>query len=116
MNVSLPTGAVTLMLHWRPVSVVAQFGDPVVSATTVAAPPFTPTLADFVFDETYCGVRDPVLAFCCGTVMLNRAVPFRCACVAAGVGLDEPPPPQPASMSKAAKAITKARNVFKASP
>lgn len=109
VNVSLPTGAVTLMLHCRPVAPLVQLGELVVSAMTVGAPPFTAMLADFVFAETYFGRFAELL--CCGTVIVNRAVPFFC-CVGfgtLGVMLEPLPPPHAASSDDAAKRTTNQR-------
>ena len=97
------------MLHCRPLAPLVQLDEVVVSAMTVAAPPFTAMLADFVFAETYCG-RDAE-PLCWGTVIVNRALPFFCCVgfVTLGVTPEPPPPPHAASSDDAAKRTTNQR-------
>lgn len=104
------------MLHCKPLVPVVQFDDVAVSETSVAVPPFTEIVADWVLDETYCGLT-AVDADDAGIAIVNFAVPcFGVIGTAGAEPGDEPPPPHAVKSIAAAKTKAEPRKTFTQPP
>jgi hypothetical protein len=98
VNVSVPIGAVTVTEHVLPPPLAAvQLDEFAATFAITGVPPLTATDTDWVFMDTYCGLRclaegKPLAGAGTEIEMTALALP---AAVGLVCGTDEPPPPHP---------------------